>query len=182
MDCQRAVYVLSGSEQVLNEAGWTGSDESTWCCSIALNPKKPVWGEKMQKDDWRWGLGSIPLTSLDTQSSLKQITVYAVLEDSHYGGPVLLERPMLQMRHTLTSTHTRKHLRSSVFRTLRNPQAHTSTLKVEFGLFDVMQSRSELWVSYLQQKSQFGEPKRNHFFFPVTSCYYCSFPMSTCCT
>lgn len=51
MDCQRAVYVLSGSEQVLNEAGWTGSDESTRCCSIALNPKKPVCGEEIQKDD-----------------------------------------------------------------------------------------------------------------------------------
>lgn len=40
---------------------------------------------------------------MDTQSSLKLTTVYAVSEDSHRGGPVLLERLMKRRkrrRHT----------------------------------------------------------------------------------
>lgn len=46
---------------------------------------------------------------LDTQSSLKLTTVYAVLEDSHWGGPVLLER-LKRRRHARTHKHKhRKH-------------------------------------------------------------------------
>lgn len=43
---------------------------------------------------------------MDTQSSLKLTTVYAVSEDSHRGGPVLLERLMKRRRHTYTHAHT----------------------------------------------------------------------------
>lgn len=46
----------------------------------------------------------VPSTFLDTQSSLKLTTVYAVSEDSHRGVPVLLERLMNRRRHT----HTQK--------------------------------------------------------------------------
>lgn len=51
----------------------------------------------------------VPSTFLDTQSSLKLTTVYAVSEDSHRGGPVLLERLMNRRTHTPTQrehTHT----------------------------------------------------------------------------
>lgn len=42
---------------------------------------------------------------LDTQSSLKLTTVNAVLEDSHWGGPVLLER-LKRRRHTHNNINT----------------------------------------------------------------------------
>lgn len=45
----------------------------------------------------------------DTQSSLKLTTVYAVSEDSHRGGPVLLERLTDRTKHTPTHTHTRTY-------------------------------------------------------------------------
>lgn len=45
---------------------------------------------------------TVPPTFLDTQSSLKLTTVYAVSEDSHRGGPVLL----MKKTHTHTPTHT----------------------------------------------------------------------------
>lgn len=54
------------------------------------------------------------MTFLDTQSSLKLTTVYAVSEDSHRGGPVLLERLMKRRRHTYTHAH--KHLHRKIER------------------------------------------------------------------
>lgn len=47
----------------------------------------------------------VPSTFLDTQSSLKLTTVYAVSEDSHRGVPVLLERLMNRRTHTYTHSH-----------------------------------------------------------------------------
>lgn len=38
MDCQRAVYVLSGTEKVLKEAGKIKTDGLSCCLSITLNP------------------------------------------------------------------------------------------------------------------------------------------------
>lgn len=48
---------------------------------------------------------------LDTQSSLKLTTVYAVLEDSHWGGPVLLER-LKRRRHARTHTHNTENIKA----------------------------------------------------------------------
>lgn len=74
-------------------------------------PPPPPWmkdAQKWKEKEWlKRRMEIVPSTFLDTQSSLKLTTVYAVSEDSHRGGPVLLKRLMNRGTHTYT-VHIKK--------------------------------------------------------------------------
>lgn len=69
--------------------------------------QRPLKDERRKKD-YRRRTEIALSTFLDTQSSLKLTTVYAVSEDSHRGGPVLLERLINRGRHTHTHTQVER--------------------------------------------------------------------------
>lgn len=126
-DCFIATYGLpkscvlctgsGGSEQVLKRGGVENGLEVR--CQIVLpfthRPQRHPLNEGRSETDggsdwWRTEilqsiLFSFSFFFLDTQSSLKLTTVYAVLEDSHWGGPVLLER-LKGRRHTHNNINT----------------------------------------------------------------------------
>lgn len=78
---------------------------------LLTSPPPPSWmkdAQKWKEKEWlKRRMEIVPSTFLDTQSSLKLTTVYAVSEDSHRGGPVLLKRLMNRGTHTYT-VHIKK--------------------------------------------------------------------------
>lgn len=112
MDCQRAVFMHGGAEP--GGSGVKSRPAVSSTASHIQTPQKTTAAQTRKTDvlEEEDGKKIVPPTFFfffffsDTQSSLKLTTVYAVSEDSHRGGPVLLERLTDMRKYTLTLTHT----------------------------------------------------------------------------
>lgn len=116
MDCQRAVYVHGGKRP--GASGATNHPAVSPQLLTSDSSKRPLRRGSGKRSRTKIGPPTFAssfffvvvfLFCFDTQSSLKLTTVYAVSEDSHRGGPVLLGGLTNRTKHTHAHTQTHIH-------------------------------------------------------------------------